>query len=378
MVYAYTVGPEGSNKKIKPKRSPKWIFLAVFFFLVLAGVSFGTGILIAEKFPSLNNYFHFGGAKRVEIKAESQPIAENKAEPEVNAVQKEEPPENAIDQNQSAEVSPVPEPVKFTFAVMGDTQYFKPGTNGGYQIAASSIKKINPNLVFGVGDLVSSCDGGSECEAKFNGWKSVLGSFGSKAYVMQGNHDRTGKDKADAVWEKIFSYLPGNGPQGFVKFAYSFDFENSHFVVLDSEKPKEHEVNSTQRDWLERDLSVNKKENTFVFFHEPAYPVSSKINESLDVEAGERNALWNILTAHKVTAVFSGHEHIHSRRKINGVYQFVFGNTDSFDHDMPKAGMAEYAYRGQNFGIVKMEDKKITVEVYSVNGKLLNSVTFSK
>ncbi len=107
--------------------------------------------------------------------------------------------------------------------------------------------------------------------------------------------------------------------------------------------------------------------------------MSSKIGESLDAQAGQRNALWQILEKYNVTAVFNGHEHIVSRRKIGGIYQFVFGNTDSFNHDLPKSGVAEYASQIQgSFGLVKVSGQEITVEVYDPNGKLLNSFPFSK
>ena len=124
---------------------------------------------------------------------------------------------------------------------------------------------------------------------------------------------------------------------------------------------------------LKTDLQASSKELTFIFFHEPAYPVSSKIDESLDKNKSDRDALWKILADEKVTAVFSGHEHIASRKKIDGIYQFVFGNTDSFDHDLPAAGVAEYSYQGESFGLVEAEDKKITVKTFSVDGKELNS-----
>ena len=130
-----------------------------------------------------------------------------------------------------------------------------------------------------------------------------MGSLLPKTYAMQGNHDRTGDDKTDNVWRSSFNF-PTNGPSEFSEQVYSFDFKNSHFVVLDSDKPKEHLINSEQRSWLEKDLAANKKENTFVFFHEPAYPVSSKITESLDKEPSERNALWQILEKHNVTGCF--------------------------------------------------------------------------
>jgi len=347
----------------------------ILLFLVFMVISSFIGILAAElrlRLLALNG-------KKVTIinnvdKPEPKPDTGEKKE-----IEKDEKPE-VLEQKQE-EVSevipktPVVSQPKFSFAIIGDTQYFKPGTLGGYQTAVSSIRKINPNLIFALGDLVSSCDKKQKCEEKLNDWKSVLGGLSSKTYPIQGNHDRIGKTKADSAWQEVFS-LPTNGPSGFSELTYSFNYENSHFIFLDSEKPEEHNVNKIQRDWLERDLASNKKENTFIFFHEPAYPVSSKIRESLDVKEKERDALWDIFSRHKVTAVFSSHEHIHSRRKINNIFQFVFGNTDSFDHELPARGMAEYSYKGKSLGFVEIEGKQITVNLYSVNGKLINSFKF--
>ncbi|MDD5489112.1 MAG: metallophosphoesterase [Candidatus Moranbacteria bacterium] len=284
------------------------------------------------------------------------------------------------DQKKPAETSPAPSTENnFTFAILGDTQYFKPNNpQGNFQKAMAQIAKLNPSLIAAEGDLVGSCDGDSKCANNYSNWKNIVGSFMPKTYAVQGNHDRTGDDKTDGVWRSSFNF-PTNGPSGFSEQVYSLDFGNSHFVFLDSDKPKEHLVNGEQRAWLEKDLSANKKENIFVFFHEPAYPVSSKINESLDVEAAERNALWQILKKYNVTAVFNGHEHVVSRRKIDGIYQFVFGDTDSFNHELPKPGVAEYSNQGQGrFGLVKVSGKEITVETHGPDGALLNTFTFSK
>ena len=79
-----------------------------------------------------------------------------------------------------------------------------------------------------------------------------------------------------------------------------------------------------------------------------------------------------------MTAVFNGHEHIVSRRKIGKVYQFVFGSTDSFNHGLPAKGIAEYANQGQGrFGLVKVNGKEITVETHGPDGALLNSFTLT-
>jgi predicted phosphodiesterase len=265
---------------------------------------------------------------------------------------------------------------KLSFAIIGDTQYFKPENKGSsFRRAVRAINQKNVSLVAAPGDILSSCDNKSVCLGKLANWKGVF-SIAYKVYASMGNHDRTGGEKSDQAWQSFFNF-PTNGPAGFSELAYSFDYENSHFVFLNSEKPQENNINSTQRNWLRNDLQQTKKENIFVFFHEPAYPASSKIGESLDVNNKDRNDLWSIFAANKVTAVFSGHEHLASRKKINGVYQFVFGNTESSNHDAPKAGMVEYYYRGPHFGLVEVEGKKITVKVFTVDGALINTFSFS-
>lgn len=344
----------------------------LLFFLITTALSFGGGIFFAQK-----------KLEKAELSALSKTTIINEADDKINSEEKKdaaiETKKEASEKSESAEEENLGtirnEEASFSFAVLGDTQYFQPVANGGFASAVRQIESKNPELVFSAGDLVSSCD--KDCESKLGQWKSQLRSLAAKTYPAMGNHDRTGEKKSDEAWKKVFN-LPANGPASFIETAYFFDLQNSHFVVLNSENPEEHIINGEQRSWLETDLSKNKKENVFVFFHEPAYPVSSKIGESLDVNPSERDALWNILKKHNVTAVFSGHEHIHSRRNIGGIYQFVIGNTDSFDHEAPKKGVAEYYYVGKHFAMVNVKGKEITVEIYSIKGSVLNSFTFSK
>ena len=257
------------------------------------------------------------------------------------------------------------------FAILGDTQYFTAGQPAGkFSKSNGTNLKNNPDLVIAVGDLVSNCEEKANDAQDYANWKNIVGSLspqkpmlcrettiGRKMWTNATNSGRTA------------SFFRPMARQASAEFAYSLDVKNSHFVFLDSDKPKEHLVNGEQRAWLEKDLAANKKENTFVFFHEPAYPVSDKTTESLDADPSERNALWQILEKYNVTAVFNGHEHIVSRRKIGNVYQFVFGSTDSFNHGLPAAGVAEYANQGQGrFGLVKVNGKEITVETHGPDG----------
>lgn len=234
-----------------------------------------------------------------------------------------------------------------------------------------------------MGDLVSKCYGDGKCESKLRKWRKIVQADVPKVYPAMGNHDQT-NHKADSVWRKVFD-LPTNGPTDFKEIVYSFDYGNSHFVVLNS--GSSNSVNKEQRDWLEQDLDNNQKENTFIFFHDPAWPTGDKVGESLDAHPSERNALWEIVDNHDVTAVFSGHEHLYDRRKItsaqfpgakNEIYQFIVGNTDSFRHSKPRAERVDFYFTNKNYVIVQVSGTEITVKDYSVGNRLMDEFKFTK
>jgi hypothetical protein len=265
----------------------------------------------------------------------------------------------------------------FSFAVIGDTKVFKANNpNGNLQQAVQSLTKQKVDFAFVMGDLVSSCDGKSSCEGKYNDWKKIMAPLLSKTYEVVGNHDRTGGTVADAMWQKEFN-LPTNGPAGFSELTYSFDFGNSHFVVLDSEKPKEHAVDSVQRDWLNQDLAKNKAANTFVFFHEPAYRMSQDSKDALDANPGERDALWNILKKYKVTAVFNGHLHMIAGKVQDGIHQFVIGDTDSTADDTPQKSLTDFGLTGHYYAIISVNGKTTDLKIYSLDGKEVKNYPFA-
>lgn len=288
----------------------------------------------------------------------------------------------------------VNDPDHFTFAVLGDTQNFElPDSSGGFVKAVGQIEKMNPDFVMTVGDLVDSCSSQADC-ANYKAWKNIAKPILPITYEVVGNHDRVvsnndeaEKTSADKEWQNYFN-SPTNGPTGFEEFTYSFDAGNSHFVVLDSEKPREHEIGQDQLIWLEKDLSANTKDNTFVFYHEPAFPMSYKFGQSLDYHQKERDALWSIIDKYNVTAIFNGHEHIYSRQQIdqdefptekNGIYQFIIGNTDAYEKEnVTTSDKVDYYHKGHDFCFVDVSGKQIIVKLFSVDGDLVDSFTFSK
>jgi len=279
-------------------------------------------------------------------------------------------------------------PNQFTFAILGDTQmFYLKGAEGDFAKAVDSIEKEKPDLVMTVGDLIQSCDNEQECSA-YKLWKNVTRPILGKTYEVMGNHDAGGEKISDKIWQREFN-LPTNGPAGYKELVYSFDYGNSHFVVLNSERPELHKIDDVQQKWLENDLSNNRKENTFVFFHEPAFPINQHVGRSLDHYPEYRDPFWRILDKYNVTAVFNGHETINGRRKVdsvafpgakNSIYQFIFGETDEFGRkDEPIAKNVDFYNKDNAYAMVKVNGKEITVDTYSaVNNNLINSFTFSK
>jgi len=265
----------------------------------------------------------------------------------------------------------------FSFAVIGDTQKFTTGRNGAFRQAIKNISSQNATFTIPMGDFCS----GKKCAKKLRTWKKIASPLFPNIYPVHGNHDQI----SSSDWISIFN-PPMNGPNGYLGWTYSFDYDNSHFVVLDSDRSKWHLIDQTQRDWLEQDLAANAKENIFVFFHEPAFPVSSKIKEGLDARPAERDALWEILDNYSVTTVFSGHEQIFARKKIdssvypgaaNSIYQFTVGNTEAYSHKKPRRAV-EYYYRKKSYLLVEVNGNEITTNLYSPKGALLNTFSFAK
>ena len=129
---------------------------------------------------------------------------------------------------------------------------------------------------------------------------------------------------------------------------YSFDYKNSHFIVLNIYS---HDL-FTGRDrlsgsysplgcayqeiltWLETDLSNTNAKHKFVFYHEGAQPVPGgrHTGDSLDATACPdnynatsgtrpmRDQFWSILAKYDVSATFVGHAHHNTITWANDTY----------------------------------------------------------
>jgi hypothetical protein len=160
-------------------------------------------------------------------------------------------------------------------------------------------------------------------------------------YPAVGNHEE--ETSSDMQWLRAYDYdangaeppnIVNTGPANCAETTYSFDYENSHFVVLNeyydgiSDTGTTGDVCDALYNWLSADLNSTTKEHIFVIGHEPAYPqpdasnnVSRHVGDSLDQYPANRSRFWDLLGSHNVAAYICGHTHSYSAVEINGTWQ---------------------------------------------------------
>ncbi|MCW4021006.1 MAG: metallophosphoesterase, partial [Candidatus Bathyarchaeota archaeon] len=158
-----------------------------------------------------------------------------------------------------------------------------------------------------------------------------------------GNHEDS---QSDMAWIRAhypsLPWIVNSGPPGCETTTYSFDYLNAHFVVLneyykDGEDMKgDGDVPDEIYDWLVADLAATTKPAVFVFGHEPAFPFTRHVGDSLDGYPANRDRFWNLLEQELVVAYLCGHTHYYSKYQhdAENVWQIDLGNAGNTDGDL--------------------------------------------
>ncbi|MGE0262757.1 MAG: metallophosphoesterase [Candidatus Obscuribacterales bacterium] len=236
----------------------------------------------------------------------------------------------------------------FSFAVFGDTGA---GSFGQRKVAFQCFQK-KPDLLVIPGDLVYDRGRVSEYLSRFfpilNSARAGLNSgaplmASTLTIAVLGNHDVAncnyrGTDLnryPDALGYFIFFEQPLNGPVriansrnstplsgsaenqlDFIKAAgknfpatanYSFDYGNSHWLILDANGYMNWNDNQ-MLDYVRNDLKKSKAVWKFVSFHQPSFSI-----DRVHFTEQRMRLLCDIFEKEGVTAVFSGHAHNYQR-----------------------------------------------------------------
>lgn len=275
-----------------------------------------------------------------------------------------------------AEFNTAPASVKpFSFIYMGDAQ------NGLDRWGSLVHKAFNsrPDAAFYImaGDLVNR-------GAERDDWDSLLhngeGIFGRRQLVpCLGNHEYQSEEP---TFYLDFFDLPENGPSTIApEKAYSYEYSNALFVVLDSNLPAE-----TQTAWLEQQLANTKATWKFVVYHHPAYSSGPRRDNP------EVRALWGpLFDKYHVDMALQGHDHAYLRtypmkneQKVASpaegtVYVISVSGTKFYQqapHDYTEFGMTNIA----TFQVLDIQIKgdRLVYRAYDVDGNLKDELIIQK
>jgi hypothetical protein len=260
----------------------------------------------------------------------------------------------------------------FRFAVAGDS-------NGFYTLfaqVASKVATYAPDWMLFTGDLVNSGFSQAEWEEWFTGAGSLLAHV--PTMTVHGNHE----DMATGYFA-LFA-LPG------IEEIYSFDYGNTHFVVLnDSPRPGE-ELTGRQATFLDADLTAAEARPTppqwFVTSHHRSM-FASEQNGGSDLTV--RSAWQPILEKHKTDVDYSGHDHHFEMTTpilgdavstSGGIRYVVSGGAGALlDSPTPIPNPWTIAYyAGLSFAIVDVADTTMKIAGYRTDGTEIHSITLAK
>ncbi len=239
-------------------------------------------------------------------------------------------------------------PPRFSFVVLGNTDLASRESSRGDETTTfdkimADIRSIHPQpgFIFHLGDI-------AEKPGDMKAWEELsrksapfevglsLGPLydprNKRCFVLPGDRDVGDKQTEDDFLDRFFR-PSGNLP-------YSFDWEEFHFVALNSETTddswlmkyfgfnrQQNRITGTQRDWLEEDLGKNHDKKIVVFIHKPLFPpvFSRHDGYCLDQYYSDREKLLDLLNRYSVKVVFMGHEPIFHWARIANTYHIITG-----------------------------------------------------
>lgn len=241
---------------------------------------------------------------------------------------------------------------EFEFVVIGDTRpRFESQDFRLFEELIPRINRLKPALVINLGDLIFGYGPRSK-EKQWDKYQQVIKAIKSPYYQVPGNHDTHSKE-ARAIYGRRFG-----------KFYQSFDYQDWHFVLLDSpEKQRWGYIGPEQLEWLKADLKQTRARGVFVFLH---FPLWEPERVTPEYYRFWEQTLHPLFKEYRVRAVFAGHYHAYGpTREFDGIRCFITGGGGAeLRPDYRRAGGQHHFVR------VKVSGDSFEVRVVTAEGEL--------
>ncbi len=162
------------------------------------------------------------------------------------------------------------------------------------------------DFIVNTGDLVDHGDNQKQWAWMFNSASENLMS----TYMMPsaGNHEAHGTNALDNYF--VLPNAPEQDKTGGVY--YSFDYNNTHFAVLNSNNLNEAEgLSDDQIEWLKADMNSSDAQWKFAVLHKAVYSQGSHYED--DDVCAIREQLQVLMPELDIDMVFQGHDHVYMR-----------------------------------------------------------------
>lgn len=241
----------------------------------------------------------------------------------------------------------------FKFIHYTDTQnaYYNEHIRNEAKFAADTLanaQKISPNadFVLHTGDFVEIAELEDEWVDLLN--QSQKSLLKMSLVPVSGNHDEFTVSRKELMLNKFndhFNLDSAGKIDGGVY--YSFDYNNAHFIVLntnDYKNPAEKALGDEQLAWLKDDIKKAKERGAtwiVVTYHKPLFSKGYHSLQDPEVQ-NVRDEFMQTLDELGVDLALQGHDHIYSRTKSLNYAP----TTESFVN--AKIEDVKYSYNGQN------------------------------
>ena len=241
----------------------------------------------------------------------------------------------------------------FKFVAYGDNRT-QPAVHASV-LARMSL--FNPDFIVQTGDQVA--DG--TVEEQWDEFWQIAGKALSQTayYPSLGNHEREG-----APYFRYFA----------VPAEYSFDYGNTHFVALDSNRPETEYA--AQQAWLKKDLLAHQGATwRVVFFHHTVHTCVDKPDRrTQSLERAKR--LEPILAEGHVQLVINGHDHDYQRHVASGITYLVTGGGGAPLYDVtPDTPFVKKAKKAHHHCELAVNGDTISVRAVEPDGAVIEAFT---
>lgn len=214
---------------------------------------------------------------------------------------------------------------KFTFLYITDPQAQRPDHYNRFASVIETAYAEYPDARF----IVSAGDQ-VDMGGNFKHWRYILNSTNTLLSLpfmpTTGNHEKGG-----AVITENF-VLPGVPEQDLDSGVYySYDYNNVHFTVLNTNDDEDDKLGKEQIEWLKNDIKSSDAKWKVVVFHKAIYSNGSHYDDS-DIN-GMRAQLSTLLPYLGVDLVLQGHDHVYLRTDVINANSVVPAITETVNFE---------------------------------------------